>query len=267
MQTSSHGEMRTSTAAAPAAARTTKSNAIVTTSAMTTRFSANVYATWRNAKRSRNPAKYGPSCPARKIAAAADIAASQTAPRCERAPLAIGRRRFFGCSRSAGRVAEVVHHIGGARGRAEGGEGDERPQQRHRIPQLGGEDDPGEEEDVLHPLARARSGHPDAGTREDSPRGQGSCQGLVNRGQALLMSTLAASSESLVRGTRLLRYRWGCCSPGRCGCSRASGRRGPATGTTSRPGARFSSVGTASTSSRAIPSCTWGRSASSPPRR
>ena len=55
MQSSSHGEMRTSTAAAPAAARTTKSPPIVITSSSTTCFSASVYEAWsaKNVDRSK----------------------------------------------------------------------------------------------------------------------------------------------------------------------------------------------------------------------
>src|ERR1700746_256204 len=53
-----------------------------------------------------------------------------------------------------GRVAHVVDEVRGARGCAVRGEGGDRLEPAERISDIGGEDDAGEEEQVLRPLSR-----------------------------------------------------------------------------------------------------------------
>ena len=51
-------------------------------------------------------------------------------------------------------VAHVVHEVGGARGRAVGDERRRGLDPAQRVPDLRREDEPGEEQQVLRPLAR-----------------------------------------------------------------------------------------------------------------
>src|SRR5438477_2376788 len=53
-------------------------------------------------------------------------------------------------------VAHVVESVGGARGEAEGGAGERGQAERARLAQAPGEDERGEHDGVLRPLARAR---------------------------------------------------------------------------------------------------------------
>src|SRR5690606_18682081 len=51
-------------------------------------------------------------------------------------------------------VAQVVEEVAGARDRAEGDEGKRRGQDLVALVELAGEEEPGEDEQVLHPLSR-----------------------------------------------------------------------------------------------------------------
>ena len=95
--------MRTSTAAAPAAARITKSDPITRTSSSTTCLSESVYAACSAAKARRNATETSPSTPVSASATAASPAASASAARGDNSPRAIGRARLTGWSRSSSR--------------------------------------------------------------------------------------------------------------------------------------------------------------------
>ena len=92
--------MRTSTASAPALARTTNSAAITSTSISTTCLSPAEYATWSARKPAMNAIDHGPRYAARPKAATASTTANAIASRAGSSPLAIGRSRFTGWARS-----------------------------------------------------------------------------------------------------------------------------------------------------------------------
>src|SRR5437016_2380188 len=76
------------------------------------------------------------------------------------------------------RVANVVCEVGRARGGAVGGERDQRVGPEARLAELAGEEQSGEEEEVLRPLARAER---DPGRARDRPRLGGGGDGHTGR--------------------------------------------------------------------------------------
>ena len=94
--------MWTSTASAPALARSTNSAAITSTSMSTTCLSPAEYAAWSARKLAMNATDQGPRYATRPNARHARTTASAIASRVGSSPLAIGRSRFTGCSRSWG---------------------------------------------------------------------------------------------------------------------------------------------------------------------
>ena len=68
-------------------------------------------------------------------------------------------------------IPHVVQEVRGRRGRAVGDEHGARLEQPSRVSQLAGEDDPGEDEEVLRPPPRSQRGEPGRRSRPDSGRG------------------------------------------------------------------------------------------------
>ena len=155
MQSSSHCEIRTSTAMAPAEARRTKSPAITSTSTSSIALRPSEYAPWSAMKdqarergrpeRCRQPesGRRERGCQ-RERSIRGELAARH-------GPKALDRVEPVGVG-----VADVVDEVRSARRRAVRDEGGDRRDPAARIAELSGEDDPREQEEVLRPLARAQ---------------------------------------------------------------------------------------------------------------
>ena len=100
VQRRSHSEMRTSTATAPAAARTTNSPAIAITSTSSIVFRRSEYAAWSARNPIMHASESGPRIATRASASAVSAAARPRARRRPTSPRAMGRVRLTGCRRS-----------------------------------------------------------------------------------------------------------------------------------------------------------------------
>ena len=163
-------EMRTSTATAPAAARRTNSPAIAITSTSSTVLSRMRVGRLereepREARerqgaehRREREREHGEPRGERQRAAGPELAACH-------GPCALDRVQPIGRD-----VAHVVHEVGGARCGAVRDEGRHRRAPAAGVAELGGEDDPREQEEVLRPLPRPQ--RDDRRRKRRPPRGK-----------------------------------------------------------------------------------------------
>ena len=156
VQSNSQGEIRTSTATAPAAARTTNNAAIAKMSTSTTCFSDRVYAAW-SATNDASRAKEAE--PKRDDERTGDDGEHPREQQRSRGRARRARRPAAASWDGAVTldVAYVVDEVRGARCRAVGAEARDRLHPADSVAELRGEDDAREDEQVLRPLVRARA--------------------------------------------------------------------------------------------------------------
>src|SRR5439155_13182434 len=99
-------------------------------------------------------------------------------------PTRDGTKALQGVSPIVLGVAHVVDEVRGARSRAVGDEGGSRLHPADRVAQLGGKDEPREEEQVLRPLPRATGGNRSAKRRSPRRQGHDLCSGGQGHGSA-----------------------------------------------------------------------------------